>query len=150
MEYKPFLIQKLKSGSLVKDSRDWGIWIKHVPFQLYPKVKEIAKRSWPEENGDDEYLPDAPKFEAYTTSLDFVYLGAHGEGNQQIRSFLNYLSRDGEFSFYDTYSQIGRTRVRFESFSEKAFRRREKNKDVIEFSVSLKVNDPITDIVLRL
>lgn len=150
MEYKPFLIQKLKSGSLIKDSRDWGIWIKHVPFALYPKMKEPAKRTWPDENGDDEYVLDNPTFEAYTSNVEFVFIGAHGEGNQQIRSFLNYLSRDGEFSIYDTYSQIGRTKVRYSGYSEKSFRRREYEKDIIEFSVTMKFNDPVTDIVLRL
>lgn len=148
MEYKPFLIQKLKNNSPVRDSKEWGIWIKSIPFLLYPKMKEPAKRSWPDQNGDDEYLPESPVFEAYTMNVDFVFIGERGTANSQIRSFMNYLSRDGEFSIYDTYSALGRTRVRYSSYSDKAFRRREEENDVVQFTVTLKVNDPITEIRL--
>lgn len=148
MEYKPFLVQKLKSNFLVRDSREWGIWVKSIPFLLYPKLKEPAKRSWPEQNGDDEYLPDSPVFEAYSMNVDFVFIGENSTANNQIKSFLNYLSKDGEFSIYDTYTGIGRTHVRYSSYSDKAFRRREKEKDIVQFTVTLKVNDPITDVKL--
>lgn len=148
MEYKPFLIQKLKNNSPVRDSREWGIWIKSIPFQLYPKLKDPAKRSWPELNGDEEYLPESPVFDAYTMEVNFVFIGERGTANAQIRGFMNYLSRDGEFSIYDTYSAIGRTHVRYSSYSDKAFRRREGENDIVQFSVTLKVNDPITEIRL--
>lgn len=148
MDYKPFLIQKLKANSPVKDSKEWGIWVKSMPFLLYPKLKEPAQRSWPDENGDDEYLPDSPVFEAYTMNVDFVFIGATGTANSQIKSFLNYLSKEGEFSIYDTYSKIGRTHVRYSSYSDKAFRRRENENDIVQFTVTFKVNDPITDINL--
>ena len=148
MEYKPFLIQKLKNNSPVRDSREWGIWIKSIPFQLYPKLKDPAKRSWPELNGDEEYLPESPVFDAYTMEVNFVFIGERGTANAQIRGFMNYLSRDGEFSIYDTYSAIGRTHARYSSYSDKAFRRREGENDIVQFSVTLKVNDPITEIRL--
>lgn len=148
MDYKPFLIQKLKANSPVRDSKEWGIWVKSIPFLIYPKLKEPAKRSWPDQNGDDEYLPDSPLFEAYTMNVDFVFIGQTGTANIQIKSFLDYLSRNGEFSIYDTYSAIGRTRVRYSSYSDKAFRRREGENDVVQFTVTLKVNDPITEIRL--
>lgn len=148
MDYKPFLIQKLKINSPVRDSKEWGIWIESIPFLLYPKMKEPAKRSWPDQNGDDEYLPESPVFEAYLMNVDFVFIGERGTANNQIISFMNYLSRDGEFSIYDTYSTLGRTHVRYSSYSGKAFRRREGENDVVQFTVTLKVNDPITEIRL--
>lgn len=148
MEYKPFLIQKLKEGSPVRNSKEWGIWIKSFPFKIYPKMKEPAKKSWKDENGDDEFVPDTPVFEAYTIEVEFVFIGESGSGGHQIRSFLEYLATNGEFSIYDTYTKIGRTRVRFDYFSDKAFRRRENENDVVQFSVSLKINDPITEITL--
>lgn len=148
MDYKPFLIQKLKTNSPVRDSREWDIWVKSIPFLIYPKLKEPAKRSWVDESGDDEYVPDTPRFEAYTMDVAFAFIGERGTANVKIRSFLSYLSQDGEFSIYDTYTAIGRTHVRYSSFSDDAFRRREGQNDLVEFKVTLKVNDPITEIRL--
>lgn len=148
MKYKPFLIQKLKEGSPVRDSREWGIWIQHFPFKIYPKMKEPAKKSWKDENGDDEHIPDIPVFEAYTADVEFVFIGEYESANNQITSFLDYLFYNGEFSIYDTYTKIGRTHVRYDAFSDKAYRRRENENDVVQFSVSLKINDPKTQITL--
>jgi hypothetical protein len=65
---------------------------------------------------------------------------------------LDYLTgRDGdgaEFMVYDTYTKIGRQHMRFVSVGEDIFHREIESGDVIVFSVTFKVNDPVTDITL--
>lgn len=39
--YKPFYIQKLTDGAPVKDSTEWGIWIKKVPFKVLLDAKDM-------------------------------------------------------------------------------------------------------------
>lgn len=148
--YKPFLIQKLKPSSLVKDSKDFNIWVKSVPFRLFPNMKELPSRSWIDQNGDDEYIPDNPIYEAYNISCQFVYIGKYELANTQIRAFLQYLAEDGMFSFYDTYTKIGRTNVRYVSTDDNpdVFYRKEGSNDIVQFTVTLKINDPITNITL--
>lgn len=148
MKYKPFLIHKLKEGSVVRDSTEWGILVKSFPFKLRPDVKEPAKRDWKDQNGDDEFIPSNAVFKAYTMDVDFLFIGDSGTGNQKIGEFIDYLTADGEFSVYDTYTKIGRTHVRYISMKEDAFKRRDQGRDFISFSISFKVNDPVTQITL--
>lgn len=147
-QYKPLLFTKLTDNAPVRNSMEWNVWVKSVPFKIFPDLKDIPSRDWVDENGDDEYIPDTPKYKAYEIECEFVYIGAYESANTQIRSFLNYLSTGGAFKFYDTYTKIGRTNVRYVSFSEDALHRREGDTDKVIFSVTLKVNDPITDITL--
>lgn len=146
--YKPFLIQKLTDNAPVRDSKEWNIWIKSVPFKVFPDMKDIPSRDWYDENGDDEFLPSTPFYKAYEIECEFVYVGAYESANTQIKSFLKYLAEGGFFKFYDTYTKIGRTNIRYVSNDEDIFYRREGNDDIVQFKVTLKVNDPITDITL--
>lgn len=148
MAYKPFLIKKLKEGSIVKDSTEWGILVQSFPFKLRPEMKEPSKRDWKDKNGDDEFTPDHPVFKSYTIEVDFLFREEFGTGNKKIGEFIDYLTTDGAFSIYDSYTGIGRTNIRYASMKESAFKRRKGNKDVISFSVSFKVNDPVTQIIL--
>lgn len=148
MAYKPFLIKKLKDGSTVKDSTEWGILVQSFPFKLRPEMKEPSKRDWKDQHGDDEFTPGSPVFKSYAMEVDFLFRGNYGTGNAKIGDFIDYLTIGGEFSIYDSYTGIGRTRIRYASMKESAFRRREGNNDAISFSVTFKVNDPVTQITL--
>lgn len=146
--YKPFYIQKLTDNAPVRDSKEWNIWIKSVPFKVFPDMKDIPSRDWVDESGIDEFLPNTPFYKAYEIDCQFVYIGAYESANTQIKSFLKYLAEGGFFKFYDTYTKIGRTNIRYVSNDEDIFYRREGNDDIVQFKVTLKVNDPITDITL--
>lgn len=50
---------------------------------------------------------------------------------------------------YDTYTKIGRTNVRYMSYSDNILYRRDSQDDIVVFSVKLKVNNPNTDITLK-
>lgn len=146
--YKPCLFQKLAGNTTVKDSMEWGIYIKQIPFKLYPDMKDLPSRDWMDEHGDNEYVPDTPYYKSYEMECEFVYVGTYGTANAKIRDFLKYLAEGGKFKIYDTYTKIGRTDVRYVSYSEDVLYRREGQEDVVVFKVKLKVNNPITDITL--
>lgn len=148
-DYKPFLIQLDKQDSPVKDSQDWNIWVKHIPFKLYSKAKDIPSRSWNEIDGDDEFIPEIIPLSAYEIECVFVFLGQHGSANDNITSFLEYISSNGSFSIYDTYTKIGRGQVRYVDYNEDAFYRREGNNDIVQFKVTLKINNPRQNILLQ-
>ncbi len=88
-------------------------------------------------------------YKAYEIDCEFVFIGTHGTANTQIRNFIRYLAENGSFSIYDTYTKIGRQHVRYVSYSENVFYRRDGENDIVVFSVKLKVNDPITEIILE-
>lgn len=135
-----------KEGVVKNIKNDFGIYHKSVPFHLFPKVKEPFKNSWHDEDGDEEYLPEQPFYESYEMKLDFVYEGTLNSANSRIKAFLLFL-QGGEFELYDEYTGIGRQKVRYVSVDTSAnLYRRER--DIVEFFVTLKVNDPITQITI--
>lgn len=146
--YKPCLFQTKSDKGVFRDSMEWGIYIKSIPFKIFPEMKEVATRSWIDENGDSEFLPDQPVFKAYEMECEFVYIGSHGTANDKIRSFLEYLAYGGHFIIYDTYTKIGRKDVRYISYSEDVLYRRDGENDIVVFSVKLKVNDPISNLTI--
>lgn len=148
--YKPFLIKKLKEGSIVRDSSEWNIYVKHIPFQIAGEVKNVNTETWLDESGDDEFVPDNLLYKAYEMVCEFVFIGTHGTANAKINEFIAYLTKDSMFSIYDTYTKVGRTKVRLSKGVDdpSVMYRRDGENDVVVFSISLKVNDPTTEIKL--
>ena len=149
--------KKMKDDALVVDTLDnWGIVCKDFPFKLYGEAKELPSHDWKDEDGDDEYIPDVLPIAAYEMEVEFAYKGDMFTANSNIKGFLDYLTgREGdgaEFMCYDTFTRIGRQKMRFVSVSEDIFHRDQNNSeygcDVIVFSVTFKVNDPVTEITL--
>lgn len=153
MAYKGIYFQKHKEDASVKESlADFGIWCKDFPFRLFGDVKDPVSTDWPEEDGADEYVPEVLRMKAYDVEVEFGYKGGMDSANVKIRAFLDYLTgRDGtgvEMKVYDSYTKIGRQRVRLSKVSDDAFVRNEGEGDVVVFNATFRVNDPVTDIIL--
>lgn len=148
--YKSFLIQKMKSGFAVRDSKEWGILIKSFPFDIFPEMKEVPKNDWYDENGDDEFVSDTPVFKAFESDIEFLYTGTKDTAIVNITSFMQYLSSNGMNNIYDQYTGIGRTNVRYVSIPDAKLYRNESQGDLVVFKIKLKFNDPTTLITLAL
>ena len=139
----------------------FGIFCKEIPFKVFEKVKEPAKRSWYDEDGDDEYIPsDGLRLEAYSMKVTFgckkissEHVDKYGVGNEiaDVRSkvgiFLNFLKL-GQFKMYSSHTRIGRQNVRLDSISDNAKWKSDENGEFLIFEVTFKVNDPVTDVTL--
>lgn len=129
---------------------EWGIFCKKIPFKIFDKVKEPALRSWHDEDGDDEYIPeDGLKLEAYKMKVELACKkgGSIDDVRDNIGTFLNYLKL-GLFKLYSSYTRIGRQDVRLDSISDSAKWKSDENGEYLIFEVTFKVNDPVTDVVL--
>ena len=137
----------------------WDVWCKDIPFKVFDKVKEPAKRTWFDEHGDDEYIPENGLYlDAYTMKVQF---GCKKVGNdsssqtknddyvrQHVGTFLEYLRSAGMMKMYCTHTKIGRQNVRLSSVSDSATWVNEDGQTFLVFEVEFKVNDPKTDITL--
>lgn len=152
IDYKPFYIQtNVEEGAI--DTTEWGLVAKANPFPVLPNPKEPYNNEWLDEDGDDEYN-DQMHYESFEFSVSFYVktLGDNAESTliSQIDEFFSKI-RQGEFMVYDSYTGIGRRKVRYAGFDEEGYKRRfksDKNWARAIFSVSFKVNDPITRIIL--
>lgn len=147
--YKGILFQV--GSDSVRNSTEWGCYVTESPYIPMPKkVKNITSQSWYDEHGDDEYIPDVLYYESVETTLKFVYKGTVTDAKTSIKSFINYLG-SGYFKFYDEFYKIGRQQVRLTGFSDDAELKYVSNASdecVATFSVEIKINDPVTEIVL--
>lgn len=151
MEYS-LLMQKMRSNSVVKDSFvDFGIVCTDVPFLPFGEAKELPTREWPDEDGEDTYIPDRIPIDAYDFEIEFCYKGNRSTAYGKIRSFFEYITgmdnNGSALKIYSPYTGIGRQNIHFKSISDFDFGKSNIDESVV-FSVTFRVTDPVTDVTL--
>lgn len=159
MEYYKVYIQK-EGGALKETIADFGLYCQTIPFHVGRSIKELPKRSWFDEHGDDEYVPDTLMVDAYDLDVTFIYKGSKYSANTIVSAFISYITGADNsgtvFSIYDSYTGIGRQKCRVMEVAEKAQIYRVDDSemagegDILQFSVKVKVNDPVTNWVPNL
>lgn len=149
MTYYKFYIQKEASGSEVKElGEDFGFYETESHFYGGGAMKDVAKRDWYDEDGDDEFVPDALKYKAYEMSVKFGYKGGMFSANEKLSELMDYLG-GGAMKIYDSYNRVGRQGVRLMEISDDAdLVRNTEDGDILIITIKFKVNDPRTDITL--
>lgn len=148
--YKPFYIQ-IGDNNAIDTSTQWGMIAKENPYVALPNPKEPYKNSWKDEDGDDEYN-FVMKYEAFTFDVKFLIISedevygntiitAAQSINTQLNEFFDTV-KQGEFKIFDSYTGLGRQRVRYDGYKEDDFKERN-GKARVEFTVTFKVNDPV-------
>lgn len=153
IDYKPFYIQTDMDGVAI-NTTEWGMIAKVTPFPILPTPKETYKNEWLDEDGDDEYTATV-YYEAFEFDVMF-HIITKGENAvsdlvSQVSSFFGKV-RHGEFKIYDSYTSIGRRKVRYMGGSIENFKDRIRvmgNKASCDLTITFKVNDPITRIILK-
>lgn len=152
IDYRPFYIQTdAEEGAI--DTTTWGMVAKSNPFAILPEPKEVYKNTWLDEDGDEEYTK-----EMYYKSLEIEVqfyvktIGGNAEATliSQIEGFFEKV-RDGEFMIFDSYTGLGRQKVRYAGFDEEDFKKRFKSSVSWAraiFTIKFKVNDPTTRVEL--
>lgn len=163
--YKKFLIQQQSYdgstysniGSMVDTQARFRIACQEFPFKDLPDIKELPKRDWHDENGDDVYIPtDGFKFKAYDVDATFIYVGTESSIRSDIKNFIDFLygridssgnSRSGGvvLAIYDEYTQTGRRGVIVNSVDNTLYWNVDYDPDAIAtFKVKFHVADPVT------
>lgn len=170
MEDRYTLLFAKGSGSTVSSYTQWGIVCCNVPFKAGVKVKDLAKRDWPDEHGDDVFIPAKTMFEAYDVEFEMAYAGQELASNPfnlslavtNINAFKKWLTGNNvpggsgaELKIYSPFASIGRQKCHLLEISDedpclmtKQQNGNVYNENVVTFKVKFRVNDPITDITL--
>ena len=170
-DYQPFLISVGESGCYKESGmkyekpfdtlRSYGLFIKHAPYKVFPQIKNIVTQDWPDEHGEDVFLPKSGIInKAYDYEVEFIYLADDGMATERIRAFCDKI-KGKWLQIYDTYTIMGRKGVYVEEFdSDPTIRRRKVMgvdqdgasiiRDYVYFKVKFRVNDPDTNVVLSL
>lgn len=162
--YKPLLIKVGTAGAYSEDMvyednvistlRDYGLWIKHSPYTIATKSKNVVVQTWKDEDGDDIFLPETGiTHESQDVEFTFVYFRADGMATVNIQRFIDRI-KGRWLKIYDTYTGIGRKGCCYmEADQDPEFKRRptldyKTTRDTVIFNVKFKVNCPDLDVPL--
>ena len=149
--YKPFYIQK---GDTCYDTKtEWGFIAKSNPYPALPEPKEPYANKLKDEHGDDEYTNhiyyESFTFDVqfYTRTQDTVNNGSVTETaaetiRAKLKAFFDIV-KEGNLKVFDSYTALGRQKVRYGGYKEEKFYSRGDMAKCI-FTITFKVNDPIT------
>lgn len=151
-KYKGLYIQAF-GDTTAHNTTEWGLVAKTNPYPLLPTPKTPHKNEWKDVSGDEEwcdkmvYNSIEVTFSFYVKTFDSITETSEQILRKQVDSFFEKIC-NGEFMFYDSYTGIGRQRVRYAGYTEKEFKRRGNWTRAI-FDIKFKVNDPITRMELQ-
>ncbi len=145
-DYYRIYMQQERDGAAVKDTiASFGMYCMENPFNPCESVKDITKRSWYDEHGDDEYIgSDGLYLAAYENEVKFGFNGTAFAANKKLKDFIDYLMK-GQIKMYCEFNRIGRQHVRLKSIKP-TLERDPVNEDILIVKVTFKFNDPKTDI----
>lgn len=146
MEYfKTYMQLETDNSKVVETISAFGMYCMDNPFKVADSVKEPTKRSWYDENGDDEYIPEEGLYmSSYENDVKFGFHGNAFAANEKLQLFLEYL-RKGLLKMYCEFNQVGRQHVRLKSIKQ-TLDRDPGGEDILILTITFKFNDPITDI----
>lgn len=158
-DYKPFYIQAANDAT-AWSTGVYGLVAKSSPYPAFPELKDPYNNDWKDENGDDEYLTSV-NYKAFTFDVQFyvkAFDTVNGQGvvtktadvvlREQMADFFAKI-KVGEFKVFDSYTGLGRQKVRYAGYSENSGFLARDNWARLIFKVTFKVNDPVTNMKLQ-
>ena len=145
------LFQKMKSGAPVKDFLDnFGMVCTDFPLPSQGDVKDLPKRDWADEDGEDTYIPDTLPLKAYDIKISVCYNGTKGTAMDKLEALIDYLTGADNYGsrlkIYNAHTRTGRQDVYLSKISNTELWQGE-DEEILEFDMELHVCDPKTRIV---
>lgn len=143
------LFKKMKDGASVLDLYDdFGIVCTDIPFVEFGATKSMSVRTWPDEDGEDAYFPDAMTADAYDWKIKMACAGT--KTYERASDFVKWVcgrSDNGtQLMMYSKRIGTGRKNCYFKSIGDFSFHKENSGNEVLEFTTTFRVCDPRTDI----
>ena len=157
-DYKKFLIRQeqfngsnyVAKGGVVDTQATYHVVCQECPFKLLPETKDVAKRDWHDEDGEDVYIPDdGVRFKAYDLEAKFLYVGEEENMAAELKGFVEFLyckNTEGAnmLSIYDEYTKQGRRGCYVSDVGNELLAYSDTDKEVVaQFKVKFRVTDPV-------
>lgn len=161
MQYKKLLIRQqsfngtsyVNVGSIVDTQAAFHVVCQEFPFKYLPETKDLAKRDWYDEHGEDVYVPtDGLKFKAYDMEVKFLYVGTQSNMKSELKGFVEFICGRNSggapmLAIYDEFTKTGRRGIYVDNVSNDLVTYDDVNTDVIaQFKVKFRVTDPVTNV----
>ena len=174
--YRPFYIQIGTADAIDLIGSPYYLVVKSPDYPSY-KVKEPYKNDWKDEHGDDEYIGASGLYvEAFSLNLECAMFAIADSTQSEadliqdlsnrVKALREALRAAGFFKIYDSYTGFGFQKVRLEEFPTpnpedyqvtsrtllqqsggSLVKTRVGDQVKLIFKMTLKVNDPVTQMV---
>lgn len=147
--YKGFYLQK-ETDAVKESNAEWNIVVQKFDWAMgIRKPKEYVSTDWRDQDGKDTFVPQQLKFKANQIKITFLYMGEFMTFWNKYTEFTDYLAGGGDFKMQETFSGIGRQKVRWtDSEAPDMITQNEKEGDKFTFALTFEIDDPVTNIVL--
>lgn len=171
--YKKFFVQQQtlngtvysNVGDVVDVYNQFHVVCQEIPFKHLPEAKELSKREWFDEDGDDVYMPtDGLKYKAYDVEVKFLYSGDKQNMSSDLKNFIDFIygrtnivngsivnnentTKNVFLKVYDEYTETGRRGVYTLSHDNSLYFFNDVSIDAIaQFKIKMHVCDPVTEV----
>lgn len=140
----------IKKGEVTKDIfTEYGLRVTAFPYLLLnAKPKNIATRTYYDQNGSYVYIPPTVKYEGQDFKVSFVYKGAKDSAGLNVSAFIAFIS-GAEISIYSEFVKVGRQRCRVMEIADGNLNRYDK-KDILSLDITFRTEDPVSNITLTI
>lgn len=160
MIYKTYIQQlfndgtQYTKGAVVDLLEAFHIVCQEIPFKTNIRTKNVATRSWFDEDGTDAYIQKNIKIDQNDMKVDFLYKGTEQNIRTDISNFLKFIvgrnqgAIGSELAIYNELTGTGRKNVIVKEVSDKIYFISDYDPDSIaSFSVTFTVFDPVTEVI---
>lgn len=141
----------IKKGDTIIDSYASGFATGEISFPAVIEVKDYAAKECPGEDGERVFFPDRAYYKPYDLDIEFKYVWKSNSAKSIFLAFCDIITgKDGkgtELSIYSPWYRIGRQKVYVKAIKTHNYRSDDKE-SFFRFTVTFRITDPITDIVL--
>lgn len=71
------------------------------------EMKDVAKTEWPDEHGEDVFIPNKRGYKAVSISIPVAYTGKISSSGKALRALTDYLTSNGSLTIYSELSGCG-------------------------------------------
>lgn len=137
--------QKECDGATIKDSlADFGFAVQEAKWPEL-EIKDLPSRSWPEDNGEDVYIPSVLPVKAAEADFSLVYWGDIGTAKLALNKIVKYLyGNDGtgaSLLVYNPFNRCGYCGMYAKKVSEITYKKSNID-EVLTMKVTFNIPDP--------
>ena len=165
------LIKKANGNTIYNSYDNFSMACLNFPFKVFGDTKELPANDWKDENGLDTYFPKKLYIKPYDIKVEFGYVGqelSSGTPNvtqamNAVFAFYKFLTGNDtsagsgtELTIYSPFTGIGRRGIYAIGMDNENARFMLKqdgnnlyNENVLTFSITFKVCEPVTQVALN-
>ena len=94
MDINNVMLMQKSGDDMMNSFSDFGIVCTEVPFLPFGEAKDLPSNDWPDEHGEDVYIPNSILFQPFDFDVELACKGDINSNTaaEKMRDFMSYLT----------------------------------------------------------